>query len=352
MTEPRDRTHVPSPRAHAAHSAWPRLRGTIGLIAFAALFAAACAARLLVGRDGEGVIFGPPPDSAIVTLRLTAAISSVIAGAGLGVSGLLLQSLLRNPLASPFILGLSSGAGLGMTAATWAAATWPVFGFLLAGGALLPASIGAIASLAAVVAIGRRHGVLEPLTLVLAGVIVSAFASAVTLLIQHLLPFETRGQISAWMLGTIPEVSIGFLPWVTGAATLAGVILAVRFGRAMDVAALSDAEAISVGLDLPKLRLWLLVVAAILAASATALCGPLAFIGLVAPHAARMLCGPSHRVLVFGAAAGGTILLLLADSLRQAIDFGAGRLPIGVVTAILGSLAFLWLLRRYQPIAP
>jgi len=325
-------------------------RARIGLVVIAMLALGAFATRLCLGRGATGVVIGWPNEADILMLRLTAAASCTIAGAALGVSGLLLQSLLRNPLASPFILGISAGAGLGMTIATWLALVSPSFAWLLLGGALLPASVGGLLSLALVVALGRRRGVLDPLTLVLAGVIVSALASAVALLVQHMLPFDVRGRIDAWMLGRIPEVAPGLVAWLAGAITVIGVALAVRLGRAMDAAALSDAEAISVGLDLPRLRIWLLVVAATLAAAATALCGPLAFIGLVAPHLARMLCGGRHRVLVVGTTLAGMALLLAAEVVRQVVDFGAGRLPIGVVTAILGSIAFLWLLHRYQPV--
>ncbi|MBX3354995.1 MAG: iron ABC transporter permease [Phycisphaeraceae bacterium] len=340
----------PESRSHAEQvPALQRWRGVIGISTLVALFVGVIVARALIGRGATGVHFGWPEEWDILRLRATAASSAAIAGAALGVSGLLLQNLLRNPLASPFILGLSAGAGLGMTVATWLATLSPAAAWLMAGGALLPATAGALASLALVVALGQRRGVIEPLTLVLAGVIVSALASALALLIQHLLPFEARGRIDAWMLGRIPEVSPGLVAWCSGGVTVIGVFLAVRLGRAMDAASLSDAEAISVGVDLPRLRLALLTVAAALAAAATALCGPLAFVGLVAPHMARLLCGARHGSLVVGSAVAGITLLAGADVVRQAIDFGAGRLPIGVVTAILGSIAFLWLLRRFRP---
>jgi len=323
------------------------MRVVLGIAGAVALMVAAVSMRLCVGRGADGIAFGFPEDPSILSLRAMAILACVIGGSSLGVSGLLLQSLLRNPLASPFILGLSAGAGLGMTTATWAASSWPALAWLMTGGALLPAAIGALSSLAFVIMLGRRRGVVDPLTLVLAGVIVSALASALTLLVQHLLPFEARGRIDAWMLGRIPEVAPGAISWVSSAVTVIGVVVAIRLGRAMDAASLSDAEAISVGLDLPKLRMTLLATAAMLAAAATALCGPLAFIGLVAPHAARMLCGASHRVLVVGAAMLGSVLLVASDAIRQVVDLGAGRLPIGVVTAILGGLAFLWLLRTH-----
>ncbi len=338
--------------ATAAASWRERWRRPLGLIAMALLLASAIAARLLVGRGAEGPRFGLPENGDILGFRATAAFASMVAGAALGTSGLLLQSLLRNPLASPFILGLSAGAGLGMSAAAFAAIAWPALGWLLAGGALLPAAIGAMASLGAVVLIGRRGGALDPLTLVLAGVIVSSLAGAVTLLVQQFLPLEARGRISLWLLGRIPEIVSDPVLWIAALVTIGGVVTSWFLGRAMDAASLSDAEAISIGVDLPRLRFGLLAVSALLAAAATALCGPLAFIGLVAPHLARMLCGSRHRTLVAASAMGGAVLLSGAEALRQVVDVGGGRVPIGVVTAILGSAAFLWLLRRFRPVWP
>lgn len=343
-------THA-GPHALSEPSATPARywRAPLGIAMMAVLLTMAIAARLFTGRGAESVSFGWPESTAVLSLRAHAALAALVAGSALGASGLLLQSLLRNPLASPFILGLSAGATLGMSTAVWASIAWPGLAWLLAGGALLPAAAGATVSLLLVLLIGRRGGTLDSLTLVLAGVIVSSLAAGLTLLVQHLLPLEMRGRIDLWLLGRIPEVGAGAVLWASAAVTAGGIAMAWRLGRAMDAAALSDAEAISIGVELPRLRLALLGISALLAASATALCGPLAFIGLVGPHMARRICGARHRALVVGSAMAGALLLIGADALRQSIDLGAGRLPIGIVTAILGSIAFLWLLRRFRP---
>lgn len=327
-------------------------RSILGLCAMSLLLALAVGARLLLGRGAESFVFGWPESGTILALRVNAVSAALVAGGALGASGLLLQTLLRNPLASPFILGLSAGATLGMSVAVWASISYPAAAWLLSGGALLPAALGALSSLLLVILIGRRGGTLDALTLVLAGVIVSSLAGGLTLLVQHSLPIEMRGRIDLWLLGRIPEAGAGATLWVCGVVTAGGVALAWRMGRAMDAASLSDAEAISIGVNLPRLRLALLGVSALLAAAATALCGPLAFIGLVGPHMARLLCGARHRSLVAGSVMAGALLLLGADALRQVVDLGAGRLPIGVITAVLGSIAFLWLLRRFRPVMP
>ncbi len=121
--------------------------------------------------------------------------------------------------------------------------------------------------------------------------------------------------------------------------------IAAVMGRAMDVATLGDDEARSVGLSLGPLRAWMFLLAGALTAGAVALCGPIGFVGLIAPHAARLVLGPHHTPLVIGAALAGVILVVGADVARQAIDLGTGRMPIGVFTALIGGPAFIWLLR-------
>jgi len=132
---------------------------------------------------------------------------------------------------------------------------------------------------------------------------------------------------------------------LVGGLSVAGVAIGTAMGRAMDTATLGDDEARSVGLALGPLRVWMFLLAGALTAGAVALCGPIGFVGLIAPHAARLVLGPHHTALVLGAALAGIILVVGADVARQAIDFRAGRMPIGVFTALIGGPAFIWLLR-------
>ncbi|MFZ9692151.1 MAG: FecCD family ABC transporter permease [Phycisphaerales bacterium] len=304
--------------------------------------------RLSIGRiwtgDGWQLEFGLPGE-AVVGFRLGAIAVASTVGASLAISGLFLQGLLRNPLASPFVLGLSSGATLGLAVAMWLALS---FGFApFAGlGTVVPAFAGAMGTLAIVALAGRRRGGLDPITLVLAGVVVSSVCGALLMLVHHLLPPGTRGDLVAWTMGRIDEQPD--LRLLGGAAVIvAGAIAASwTLARSLDVAMLGEDEARSVGLGLSSWRWGLLLGAGLLAASAVAIAGPIAFVGLVAPHAARILVGPAHRWLVPASALCGVILLVGADVARQPIDLGAGRLPIGVLTAILGGPAFLWLLHR------
>lgn len=308
----------------------------------------AIVARLMIGRgwtsDGWRIEVGMP-DEAVRGFRLAAVAVAATVGAALGLSGLYLQILLRNPLASPFVLGLSSGAALGLAVALALATSLGIAG--ASGiGSVVPAFLGAMGALAVVSLAGRRRGSLDPLTLVLAGVVVSSLCGALLLLVHHLLPPGVRGDLIAWTMGRIDEQPD---PWLLG-LTAVGVVAGLAFGtarsRTLDAAGLGDDEATSIGVSWGVLRATLLLVSGLLAAAAVAVAGPIGFVGLIAPHAARIVVGVRHRALVPATALCGVILLVGADAARQPIDFGAGRLPIGVLTAILGGPAFLWLLHR------
>lgn len=319
-------------------------RSLLGPVVIVAALAFVAFVRLFVYRDLGGTLVFGWATSDVLPFRLTALGSAALAGAALGTSGLLLQVLLRNPLASPYILGLSSGAALGVMVSLYIAS---VAGATFSTGAhAIPAGLGALGALAIVYALGQRRGWVDPLTLLLVGVVVSAIAGALILTLQHLVPHGLKGDLLTWMGGHIPE-SLGTTSFVAVAIViLAAVIGSFGLGRALDVAVLGDDEAHSVGLDLGPLRLVLFVVAGMLAAVSVALVGPIGFVGLIAPHAARLLLGARHRPLVLGSALLGAALLVGADALSQILPVRGGRMPAGVFTALVGGPAFIWLLRR------
>ncbi|MFM7480400.1 MAG: FecCD family ABC transporter permease [Planctomycetota bacterium] len=316
-------------------------------IALGAALFTGVAARLLIGRDPStgSWMFGVP-EQEIISLRFGAVQSGAAAGAALGLSGLLLQALLRNPLASPFILGLSAGAGLGATVAAWlpiaAAGTAAAF---VGPDALLPGTIGAVGVLLVVFRLGRRSGVLDPLTLVLAGTVVASMCGALTLLVQSMMPPTSRGELWSWFMGQVPELPRS-VPWWNTVAMLVIVLLAASWrARDLDLASAGEDEAESLGVAVGPLRLGLFVGAGALAATSVALCGPIAFVGFMAPHLARALLGGLHGALVPASAVAGAAILIWSDAIRQGIDFGSGRLPIGVLTALVGGPVFLLMLR-------
>jgi iron complex transport system permease protein len=327
-------------------------RQLAGLTVLVILVIIVAVLRLMIDRDPvTGDLSLKWPDAAYARFRLTALIVGAIVGAALATAGVLLQALLRNPLASPFILGVSSGAGLGVITAAYLAHG---AGIVLVAGNSLPACCGGLAALAIVYALGRRSGCLDPVSLVLVGVVVSTIAGAGIMFFQHLVDTGLLRDFTRWMMGTIPETidprefggmaQVHVLSWA-GGITLAGIVFAAGMGRAMDAATLGDEEARTVGVSVGRLRVVLFTLAGVLTALTVALAGPLAFVGLIAPHAGRLILGPAHRPLVVGSALVGIAIVVGADVARQAIDIGGGRMPIGVFTACIGGPAFIWLLK-------
>jgi iron complex transport system permease protein len=202
-------------------------------------------------------------------------------------------------------------------------------------------------ALIVVVAAGRRHGAIEPVTLLLAGVVVASVAGALTVLVQYLMPPSSRGDLMAWSMGRIPELPER-VPLVVGGVLLVSIgCWSILRARWLDAACTADDEASSLGVDLRALRWRLVVLSGALAGSSVVLCGPIAFVGFVAPHVARLMLGAGHRGLVVASPILGAALLIAADALRLAVPLpGAGKLPVAVVTAILGGPIFLWVLRR------
>jgi iron complex transport system permease protein len=319
-------------------------RTTLGLAALCVLALAACTLRLLIDRGPTGPAGLAWPDAGYASFRWTAMAAGAIVGSSLAVAGVLLQALLRNPLAEPFILGVSTGAGLGVMAALYAA---HAIGATMESVAAQtgPAVAGALAALAVVYLLGQRRGFIDPVSLVLIGVILSTICGAGIMLFQHLVPTGLRGEFTTWLMGRIPEFVGGPVLAGAGGIALLAIIAGLWLGRAMDAATLIDDEARSVGLALGPLRLAMFALAGVLAAMTVAIAGPIGFVGLIGPHAARLVLGPRHGPLVPGAALAGVALVVGADVARQAIDLGAGRLPIGIFTALIGGPAFLGLLR-------
>ncbi len=316
--------------------------GQIGsLVLLVASVMIVAALRMLIYRDTDGELTFSWADANIAALRWTSVSVAAIVGAALAVSGVLLQALLRNPLASPFILGISSGAGLGVMAAIYLAHPE----VLRTGSAAAPALLGGMLTLGIVYLLGQRRGLLDPLSVVLVGVVVSAICGALIMFLQHMVPQGLRGDLPTWMMGHIRQgISAGTL-LVVGGMVMLGIVVAAFLGRAMDAATLGDDEARTVGLAIGRLRLGLFLLAGALTALAVAIAGPIAFVGLIAPHAARLLLGPRHTILVIGATLVGISLLIGSDVASQAINVGGGRMPAGVFTALIGGPTFIWLLR-------
>jgi len=312
------------------------------LIVFGVLLVVAALARLAVGDTTLGL--PGPGESAVWELRLLRLVAGVVVGGSLAVAGVMLQSVLRNPLASPDLLGLASGASLlvALTAFVSYRAGVQVSPFANP----LAALVGSLATLGAVYALAQRRGLVEPISLILVGVIVSILCAAGTTLLHAMLPPDPAHTVMRWLFGSLSDETTWTELAATGGVLVLGIAGGLVLSRAMDAAAFSDDEARSVGVGIARLRLTLFLVAGMLTASSVVLAGPIGFVGLVCPHVVRLAAGPSHRPLLIGSALAGAALVVASDALVKGVRLESGRAPIGVVTALVGGPVFIVLLRR------
>ncbi len=289
--------------------------------------------------------------SPILELRVQRAAAGSVVGAALAIAGVMLQCLFRNPLASPDLLGMASGAGLGVVGAAYA--RFLATGLIAQVGLAFtgpPALAGALGALALTYLLSQRRGFIDPPSLLLVGVIVGILAASATVFIQHLLP--DRGlAVLRWLLGAISDEVSWPQIFTVGAMVAAIAIAAARLGPALDAASLGDDEARSLGVPLAGLRAFLFLGAGVLCAGSVVMAGPVAFIGLICPHLVRMAVGPSHKPLVIASAFLGAALVVLADTLVKVVELPSGRLPIGVLTSLIGGPMLIFLLRgRERPV--
>lgn len=320
-------------------------RRAFALVVTAALAAVGYLASLLIGPTGLGVPEGEAGRIVLSEIRLPRAILGFLVGGSLGLSGAVLQGYLRNPLAEPGLLGVTGGASLGAVIAihTGLSATFAVA--LPLGGLL-----GAMAATLALLALaGERSGAL---TLILAGVAISAIAAALTALALNLTsnPFASV-EIMFWMMGSLTDRSLVHV-YLAAPLILVGCAMLVGTGRALDALALGEEAAENLGADLRRLRFRIVAGIALGVGAATAVAGAIGFVGLIVPHLLRPLVGHEPRRLLLPSFFGGAFLVLLADVVLRVLS-PAGDLRLGVVTALAGAPFFLWLvLRSRRELAP
>lgn len=276
-------------------------------------------------------------------VRLPRALTAAMVGAALAVSGAVLQGLFRNPLASPSVLGVSSGATLGAALALF-------FGLasLYAWSLPLFAFAGALVTLFLVYSIASHRGSAPIASLLLAGIAVGAFNGAITafLIALALESWEVGRAILYWTMGGLDGRTWDQVLIIAPVLLFAGAAV-LAFQRDLDALLLGEVHASAVGVDVARTRLLLLGLTALLIGAAVAVSGGIGFIGLVVPHIIRLLVGPGHRLLLPLSAIGGALVLVSADLLLRA-GFSEHNLPIGVITAALGAPFFLFLLVRHQ----
>jgi len=276
-------------------------------------------------------------DPRIWAIRLPRVVLGALTGAGLGIAGVAFQGLLRNPLADPYVVGVSGGAALGGVLALMvglSAALWlPLAAFL-----------GAVATALLLFAVARSAGRSDPLTLLLVGVIFNAFASAIITVIKTTVSAAKSQEILFWLMGVIEP-----LPWSTIgplAAYLAvgGGVLLLLAGP-LDLLAIGDDEARALGLNVERVRLSIFLAASLVVGGVVATTGMVGFVGLVVPHVLRLLLGARHRLLLPASLLGGAIFVVLADAGARLTLLTLGReIPVGAITAATGGPFFLALL--------
>jgi iron complex transport system permease protein len=277
-------------------------------------------------------------------IRLPRAAMAMIIGATLAVAGVMMQGLFRNPLADPSLIGVTSGASAGASLVIVLGA-----GNLIAGVSLI--ALGAFAGAMLATSIVYRlavssSGSSSVATMLLAGIAISAFAGAINSFFQYIADNHMLRQMSLWQMGSLSAATGPRL--LMAYAVLGGLLCFVpRYSGALNALLLGESEARHLGIDVDAIKRQIIMIVALAIGMAVALCGTIAFVGLVTPHIVRLLIGPDHRYLIPCAALAGAVLLLLADALARFV-LAPAELPIGVVTALLGAPFFLSLLRQQR----
>ncbi|WRZ93253.1 iron chelate uptake ABC transporter family permease subunit [Streptomyces sp. NBC_01007] len=279
------------------------------------------------------------PESVLWDVRFPRIVLALLIGGSLGCAGALMQGVFGNPLAEPGVIGVSSGAAVGAVAAI-------ALGLDFLGTFTVPAVafVTGLTTVLLVYAMSRSGGRSEVVTLILTGIALNAFTGALIGLFLFFADSAAVSQIAFWQLGSLAQATWPKVLAVLPCAAI-GLSLAPRYARRLDLLALGERPARHLGVDVERLRLVLVLVIALLTAAAVSVSGIIGFIGLVVPHLLRMAAGPGHRFLIPGSALGGAAVLLAADLAARTIAQPA-ELPLGVLTALLGSPFFLWLLRR------
>jgi iron complex transport system permease protein len=281
----------------------------------------------------------------IFDIRLPRIFLGIFVGASLAVAGTSFQALLRNPLADPYVLGVSSGAAVGA-----------IFGVMIEPHlALAPdvavlltpvgAFLGALITIAGVYLLGRRDGEIDSTTLLLAGIITASFLNALIMLLLNLISGRDHGGMAFWLMGDLSTPLQGSLHWVLRAGFFLAAGAIYTTASDLNLLLAGEKEAMHLGVDVPRVRIVVYVAASILTGLAVSVSGSIGYVGLLVPHVMRMIFGSDHRILIPAAAFGGAIAVVLADMLARTVA-APSELPVGAMTALAGAPLFIYLLRR------
>ena len=331
-----------------------RSRSRILFILFTALVVVLFAADMMVGsvgisaKDVLAALMGggdPVTRKIVIDIRLMKAIVAILAGAALSVSGLQMQTLFRNPLAGPYVLGVSSGASLGVALFILGAPLLGIGGsaWLSTVGVAGAAWIGAAAILAVVAAVSQR--IKDIMVILILGMMASSGVSAIVQILQYMSNEEALKSFVIWTMGSLGDVTTSQLALVAP-AIIAGLIISVSVIKPLNLLLLGESYARTMGLNIRRTRSLILLSTTLLAGTVTAFCGPIGFIGLAIPHVARILfCDADHRTLLPAAALTGAVSLLICDIISKILV-----LPVNTITALLGIPIVIWVVIRNKSI--
>ncbi len=284
---------------------------------------------------------GSPENLIFWRLRLPRAIGAFLAGAGLSICGLAFQALFRNPLATPFTLGISSGAALGASVYLRLGAAASFIGLA---GNLVSALMGCLLSMILVYAITRARGGFSTAVMLLAGVIINFFFSSLVMYVQYMSNAHDAAQIMRWLMGTLSGIDSSRL-WEMAIAVLLGLALFSRMGPELDLLTAGEEIAASRGVDVSRVKLLIFIVASVVVGIIVSVTGPIGFVGMMIPQICRLWLGYGHGPLVPASFFMGGGFLVLCDLLARSV-LAPAELPIGILTSMLGAPFFLWTLFR------
>lgn len=276
----------------------------------------------------------------VLDINLPRVVMGIFVGAGLAISGAVMQALFRNPMASPYILGLSNGAALGASIGMLftisfipIAITVPVLAFVFCLGTMM-----------LVYSLSRVGGNTQMETLLLSGIAVSALLSALVSLMTFLAGDQMEG-IVFWTMGSLSKATWSNLMFVIPVISV-GILIMMTMSRELNAMMLGDAHAMDLGVDVRKVRILLLICTTLVVAAAVSFVGVIGFVGLVIPHVVRLMIGPDNRLLIPLTVIAGASYLVICDYIAHCMYGISGVLPIGIITALIGGPYFIYLLRR------
>jgi iron complex transport system permease protein len=313
----------------------------LACVAGAAFGVVAISPRDVVDAVTSALRGGPatPMQSIVIDVRLPRVVLAALVGACLAAAGTLYQALFRNALADPYILGVSSGAGLGAALAFTITGT----GAMAIIAPPLAAFVGALLTILLVAALATRRGVMDTLSLLLAGVAVSYTLAALTSFVL-VLRREQMSRIVFWMMGGLQGATWTQVA-VVGVMLIAGLAVPLLFARELNIMLLGDERAGELGVNVERVKRIILAAASLVVSAAVSVSGLIGFVGLMTPHAARLVLGPDHRLLLPASVLSGAIVMVLADLVARVV-LAPVELPVGIVTALAGGPVFVWLLVR------